>query len=190
MWLKAFARLGCAVTGVDGPHVPTAQLAFPADRFVARDLTKPLGIEGSWDLSISLEVAEHLPPDLAESFVADLAALAPLSLFSAAIPLQGGVHHVNEQWPGYWVDLFARHEMVPIDCIRPIVWEDERIEWWYAQNILLFVKDSLAVEYPRLARLHQEGNGRVMPLVHPRLHLESDGVRAAREAGAQRDTAA
>jgi hypothetical protein len=29
-------------------------------------------------------------------------------LFSAAIPFQGGVGHINEQWPDYWVKYFSK----------------------------------------------------------------------------------
>ena len=25
-----------------------------------------------------------------------------------------------------------------LDCLRQRVWDDERVEWWYAQNLLLF----------------------------------------------------
>lgn len=33
------------------------------------------------------------------SFIGELCAAAPVVLFSAAIPHQGGVNHVNKQWP-------------------------------------------------------------------------------------------
>jgi hypothetical protein len=171
---------------VDGPHVDVAQLRIPSDRFVARDLAQPLDIDGSWDLAVSLEVAEHLPPASGEVFVAAIAALAPILLFSAAIPKQGGVHHVNEQWPSYWVSLFANHGMVPIDCIRPIVWDNDEVEWWYAQNVLLFAAESSIAHYPPLDRLHRANDGKILPLVHPRLHLESEADRAEREAGLTR----
>ena len=56
--------------------------------------------------SISLEVAEHLSPGRAESFISDLCQAAPVVLFGAAIPGQGGVGHLNEQWQSYWANLF------------------------------------------------------------------------------------
>ncbi|RMD82912.1 MAG: methyltransferase domain-containing protein, partial [Lentisphaerae bacterium] len=40
----------------------------------------------SFDLVVSLEVAEHLPPERADSFVADLCARSGYVLFSAAVP--------------------------------------------------------------------------------------------------------
>ncbi|MDP6884692.1 MAG: hypothetical protein QF830_11185, partial [Rhodospirillales bacterium] len=50
---------------------------------------------GCDECRFSLEVAEHLPPDAAETFVATLVAHGRLVLFSAAPPGQGGLNHVN-----------------------------------------------------------------------------------------------
>jgi hypothetical protein len=94
-----------------------------------------------YDLAISLEVAEHLPPTAAAGFVSLLADLSDFVLFSAAVPGQGGVGHVNEQWPDYWISLFAGHGYSCLDVIRKRIWDDESIPLWYRQNILLFVRD-------------------------------------------------
>jgi hypothetical protein len=51
---------------------------------------------------VSLEVAEHLQPKRSASFVADLVALAPAVLFSAAIPGQPGTDHINPRWQDEW----------------------------------------------------------------------------------------
>jgi SAM-dependent methyltransferase len=96
------------------------------------------------DLAISLEVAEHLTPARAASFIADLVALAPAILFSAAIPGQGGVGHLNEQWQSYWADLFAAHGYQPHDLLRPQIWTDEAIPAWYRQNAILYLDAATA----------------------------------------------
>ncbi len=140
VWLRALAALtGCAVTGVDGSGVPEAELVIPADRFVARDLVRPLDLDGRFDLALSLEVAEHLPASRADGLVADLVGLAPAVLFSAAVPGQGGVHHVNEQWPSYWIERFAACGYQAWDGVRPVVWDDPEVAFYYAQNAFLFV---------------------------------------------------
>jgi hypothetical protein len=46
---------------------------------------------------MSLEVAEHLKPDRAGSFVADLCSASDVVLFSSALPGQDGDGHQNEQ---------------------------------------------------------------------------------------------
>src|SRR5271165_3642324 len=92
-----------------------------------------LGMERQFDLAISLEVAEHLDSKYASSFVAALLKSSPVVCFSAAIPFQDGVNHVNEQWPDYWARLFASHDYLAIDCIREKIWDNEKVELWYAQ---------------------------------------------------------
>jgi hypothetical protein len=88
---------------------------------------------------LSLEVAEHLPPERAQSFVADLVALAPAVLFGAAIPGQGGVNHLNEQWQSYWAAHFASHGYASFDVVRPAIWNDAAIPAWYRQNAVLYL---------------------------------------------------
>jgi SAM-dependent methyltransferase len=61
---------------------------------------------GTFDVAVSMEVAEHLPATCAEPFVELLTSLAPVVVFTAATPGQGGVDHVNLQPHLYWIDLF------------------------------------------------------------------------------------
>ncbi len=138
-WLSEFERQGVAdYLGVDGDYVPRHQLKIPADRFLPIDLETATDLGSRFDLACSLEVAEHLPAGRAASFVALLVKAAPVILFSAAIPCQGGTHHVNEQWQSYWAKLFAEHGYIALDCVRPAIFGDGRVEWWYGQNIIVY----------------------------------------------------
>ena len=111
-------------------------------------------------MSISLEVAEHLPDEAADAFVGNLVNAAEVVLFSAAIPGQKGVHHINEQPSYYWREKFNNYEYVEIDFIRPLIWGDARLPWWRRQNTTLFVHrgyleknqkaKALAARYPEL----------------------------------------
>jgi SAM-dependent methyltransferase len=140
-WLGQIRNLGITdVVGIDGDWVNTSALKIPAEQFQRFDLRKPVALARTFDLAISVETAEHLPPERGESFIADLVALAPIVLFSAAVPGQGGVDHINEQWPDYWEKLFNRHNYVALDVLRLKFWNDPKIEIWYRQNILLFVR--------------------------------------------------
>jgi hypothetical protein len=167
-WAAECRRLGVGeVVAVDGAYVAVNDLVIPGDAFLARDLSRPLRLERKFDLAISLEVGHYLPESRARGFVADLCALAPLVLFSAAIPHQGGIGHVNEQWPGWWAERFADCGYTPVDCVRDAVWDDPRVGTWYAQNILLFVTAS--AQGPALAR--HPGFGRCPARVHPTVYL-------------------
>jgi SAM-dependent methyltransferase len=165
-WLHVFERNGVSrILGVDGPHVSRADLEIPPEAFVSHDLRTPIDIEASFDLAISLEVGEHLDAALAPKLVASLAARAPAVLFSAAIPYQGGAGHVNEQWPSYWRNLFATHGYEPVDEIRPRVWSDARVAFWYAQNTILYVDPR---RHPHL--VGPAADATAFDLVHPALH--------------------
>jgi SAM-dependent methyltransferase len=172
-WLGIFRKLGVEeILGIDGEYVDRNILQIPQDRFQAADLTKPFGLKRVFDLAISLEVAEHLPPESAAAFVASLCSLAPAVLFSAAIPLQGGNHHINEQWPDKWAALFREHGYVAVDFIRKRVWQNEAVEWWYAQNTLLFAKANLLENNAALKAEFDETNPTQLCMVHPRNYLE------------------
>lgn len=175
-WLSVFSKCGVShITGLDGPHISAADLEIPRDAFVAHDLTRPFDLGRRFDLAVSLEVAEHLPIGGASEFVASLVAHAPAVLFSAAIPFQGGAGHVNERWPSYWADLFAGHSFVPFDVVRPVIWSDAHVAFWYAQNTMLYIeKDHASVQglSDDAARA-----ARPLDLVHPTLHERDHSPR-------------
>lgn len=138
-WAKAFADVGgCEVLGIDGPGGGGAL----DGQFVSWDLRYSFATAVSRaDLAVALEVAEHLPERRAESFIDDLCTVAPVVLFSAAIPGQGGTGHINEQWPDYWTAMFARRGYAVSGALRWLIWSDDRVENWYRQNLLVAARD-------------------------------------------------
>ena len=185
-WLAAFQKSGVDdIWGIDGDYVDASILQIPRSRFQGADLSKPLVLNRTFDLAISLEVAEHLPPDCAARFVDSLTRLAPVVLFSAAIPFQGGNHHVNEQWPDFWAALFEAHKYLAIDCIRKRIWENEAVEWWYAQNTLLFVRADALESHPALQAEQARTDPAQLRLVHPGQFLHSEALHRYELTGAQ-----
>lgn len=150
-WLSVFQSHGVErLLGLDGSYVDPRKLFIPSECFLSADLAKPFTIPGRFDLAVCLEVGEHLPHKSAGSLVSSLTDAAQAVLFSAAVPGQGGTHHINEQWPGYWKSLFARRGYTYLDVIRPRIWDNRQIEWWYRQNLFLFVSDAAIGRLPRL----------------------------------------
>lgn len=169
-WLSVFREKGIVdVLGFDGEWVDKKALHIPQEFFVTADLKKPLQVDRQFDLAISLEVAEHLPESVAKQFVASICKASSAVLFSAAIPLQGGSYHVNEQWPEYWAKFFKDHGFVAVDCIRKKIWNNNEVGWWYCQNCVLFVNTELFEKYPALKSEYERTNGELLSLVHPRL---------------------
>lgn len=139
-WLNVLMELGVKdILGIEGDWVDRSLLVVPEDCFLHYDLRDRLELGRRYDLAISLEVAEHIPVQSAETFINSITRLSNRILFSAAIPYQGGKRHENEQWPEYWESLFIERGFRVIDCVRRQIWHDEMIPFWYRQNALLFV---------------------------------------------------
>jgi len=180
-WLLSFLKSRnrqIDILGIDGPWVDSNLLAIPKDNFLAVDLSLEMPrIDKRYDLAISLEVAEHLPPEKAEEFVSFLTRLSDFVLFSAAIPFQGGTNHFNEQWQGYWASLFKQKNYVPVDFIRPVLWNDEKIPFHYRQNTILYSKQVRVKEIKLPSLL----DGQMLSLSHPEYYTKHThpGVKRA-----------
>jgi SAM-dependent methyltransferase len=175
-WLRAFKEI-CKVDdvrGVDGDYVKKENLKIPDDKFISYDLTKFYDAGRSFDLSMSLEVGEHLPDTAADDFVKTLVKAARKVVFSAAIPGQGGTFHINEQYPEYWAEKFAKYDYVAVDYFRKKIWNNPKIEWWYRQNIFIFIhKDELPL-YPQLQDAFQKTDPQFITRLHPEILVGKD----------------
>jgi hypothetical protein len=171
-WLSVCADAGIAdLQGVDGDYVDRRALLVAPGAFHPHDLRTPLDLGRGFDLAMSLEVGEHLPTATSETLVETLIRHAPVVLFSAAIPYQGGNKHINEQWQEYWARLFEARDYLAIDCVRKRVWQNENIEYWYIQNALLYARRDYVESHPALKREYELTDPAQLSLVHPRLFV-------------------
>jgi len=171
-WLSIFQEHGVSdILGVDGEYVRLEWLQIDQKYFVPHDLSLPLRIGREFDLVLCLEVAEHLSNEGASAFVQSLTLLSPIVLFSAAVPQQGGVSHVNEQWPDYWAALFKDFGYEMVDCLRHRIWRNDQVQWWYAQNAFLFVRSDILSNMPTLQAERELCKIIPMRLVHPKMYL-------------------
>jgi len=169
-WLSVLKEIGVGeIQGIDGPWVKQDLLKISREDFRRVSFEEEVSLERTYDLAISLEVAEHLSGESASRFVKSLVSASDFVLFSGAIPFQGGKGHINEQWPDYWVDLFNTFGYVPLDFIRRIIWDDPQIPPWYRQNILLFVKNEKK-EYLKIPELGLFDNRFPISVVHPEMY--------------------
>lgn len=95
-----------------------------------------------FNVALSMEVAEHLPPRSAAGYVELLCSSAPVIVFTAASPGQGGTDHLNEQPMEYWMELFKRHSFYP-DVHLADSWRHEwkgsrKVVGWYIDNLMIF----------------------------------------------------
>ena len=169
-WAREYLDQGIEVLGLDGDEVGSCQLLIPEDRFRRQDLAKPFQLDRQFDVVNCLEVAEHLHLDRAQGFVNDICKISDLIVFSAAVPGQGGTHHVNEQWPSYWIQKFEANGFRPLDCVRHQIWANNRVAWWYIQNLFIYIRNTRMGDFPDV-----QSETRSMPtdLVHPRAYVRA-----------------
>jgi SAM-dependent methyltransferase len=99
---------------------------------------------GTFDVAISMEVGQQLPPDAAERYIDVLAALSSSIVFSSAVPGQGDRAPQNEQPHEYWVDLFAARRFGFDDDLTSAwrrTWAAAPVAPWFAANVLVFRRE-------------------------------------------------
>lgn len=112
-YVIAFTRRGCAARGVEwAPHARERAITKGA-AVTAFDLNEP-DIEpvAVVDLVVSIEVGEHIAPDLASTFVRFCTRRSNTIFLTSAHPGQRGQGHVNEQPQSYWIELFRNEGYV------------------------------------------------------------------------------
>lgn len=169
-WAAVFLARGLAdVLTIDGPWVPPAARAVPPERFLEHDLRAPLQLDRTFDLALCLEAAEHLPASVAPQLVRALTGAAPVVVFSAALPGQGGEGHVNEQPASYWASLFAAEGYACFADLRRRLWSAADVEVWYRQNLLCFVQGSVAERWRPVLGAPLEPSDGGLDVAHPEL---------------------
>ena len=108
------------------------------------DLDKEIPEVARFDLAISIEVAEHLSEDQGKQLIKRLCETSDTILFSAAIPGQGGIGHINEQWHEYWHDIFISYGYNCFDILRSKLLTRPNIPWWIRQNVFVYQKKELS----------------------------------------------
>ncbi len=165
-WLHEFQLHGISrLLGIDRANIPPRLLQIDVSQFRQIDLCRPLPPLGRFDLALSLEVGDCLPGDVAQQFVAGLTGLSDVVVFSAAAPGQSKQQTLHERWPSYWRGLFADCRFTCFDILRERLWYDQRVDWWYSQNMLVFVSE---FRKDLLNGLPATRRAAMLDIVHPR----------------------
>lgn len=150
-------KLGYMCTNID-----MSQASIHGVLTINLDLTKPISLNKKFDLVTSFETAEHLDRKYADIFIDNLVRHSDLILFSAAIPFQGGTHHVNEQPAKYWAEKFKKRGYLPVD-IRYLFWDRDT-----NHNMLFYVKKGKLSDYPKLKKIYLNSDRRILDIIHPK----------------------
>ena len=170
-FLSVFLKNGINdVLGIDGDWVDRRKLYIDPKYFREADLEQAITLERNFDIALCLEVVEHLQPEAAEQIVDTLCAASKLIVFSAAIPGQGGINHLNEQPFEYWQTKFKTRGYYFFDLFRDRYWNSKEVDWWYCQNMFLVAHESVDLP-PEVSIRKIEGPAKVY--VHPIMFKET-----------------
>lgn len=150
-WVAKWLQTGIPdVHGIDG-ITDGSQLVIDQQHFTSADISKRFDMGRTFDLVTCLEVAEHINPDESATLMDNITRHAGrFVLFSAAVPGQGGEHHINERSYDYWRSRFEAWGFSTYDYVRPPFAYDPHIAFWYRYNILLYVRHEFAGDLPEV----------------------------------------
>lgn len=132
---------GVSVLGIEGTEW-TFSHRISEEEFIFSDLSDTdFRVEGIHDLSICLEVLEHLPEQSALNVARQICgATSKAILFSAGQPDQPGSNHINLHPAEYWVEVFRGHGWY-IDEVATLGARFLSTLHWFRKNIFVFRKE-------------------------------------------------
>lgn len=144
-YLKKFKekQTGMNLFGIEG--APKAVENALLDCVRQGDLREKISIDGSYEVVMCIEVAEHIHPIYADNLVSTITSGSKSGgriIFTAAPPGQYGTHHINLQERGYWVERFENRgaNYLPEESESLTARLDGQIQekTWPVENIMVF----------------------------------------------------
>jgi SAM-dependent methyltransferase len=139
--LAQFHQNGMETRGLEYSDAGIARCRERGIQVEKFDLETDAVIAGSWDVTVSFEVAEHLPELMADNYVRVISRFSPVVIMSAATVGQGGKDHVNEQPHEYWIEKMQRqgfdYDGQTSEQVRA-EWAEKGVAPWYVNNTMIF----------------------------------------------------
>lgn len=139
--LAQLKRHGLEVKGLEYSDAGIAHCREKGVQVEKLDLETEEVVQGSSDVTVSFEVAEHLPESLADNYVGVISQFSPVVIMSAATVGQGGLDHVNEQSREYWIEKMQRRGFDYDEQTSRQVraeWAGMGVASWYVNNTMIF----------------------------------------------------
>jgi SAM-dependent methyltransferase len=144
-WTLEFEKRGLKdFMAVDHPKTPIEKLMFlNKQNFCPIDLEKHLPNTQKFDFGICIEVLEHFNEKRAKRILDFITDSTDLVLFSAAVPNQKGVGHINEQRHTYWHKIFESKGFNFYDGFKPGLYKfQNQIKFFHLQNLFIYYRNS------------------------------------------------
>ena len=119
-----------------------SQFINPKVHFIKHDLTKPLKFEKRFDVSLCLEVIEHLDEKYEDEICKTLVgSTRHFLIVSIAQPDQIIPEHVNLKPLEYWIKKFSSLGLIYRHDYRALlnnIWHDNDVKSYFTHNVLVF----------------------------------------------------
>ena len=143
IYLQAFADKGVEILGIDASSSALNNFRPDKSKIIIKDITQPVNLGKKFSGAICFEVAEHIPKKFSKNLIENICRASDLIIFSAAPKGQGGIGHINEQRPEFWIELFnqagLKYLKAETNELKDYLKNNQAI-FWLTNNILIFSK--------------------------------------------------
>ncbi len=137
---KAFQENGSnEITIIDHPKLDVSKCVVKDNyTFTPCDLDIAIPVVQKVDLLICTEVLEHIGYNRSLKVLDYIVSCSDIILFSAAIPRQGGLGHINEQRHNFWISEFRKRGFQNFDLFKLDLINNTEVLYWLRQNLFIF----------------------------------------------------
>lgn len=153
LYLEPFQKQGCTVQGFDIEAYPNTKVPIKQIDITAVDT-----LDFPADLTLCLEVLEHIPEEKADAALKSLTSTSDKIIFSAAQPGQGGVGHINCQPKSYWLEKFSKLGFSLREDETAHILDQLKgrpgIMGWLFNNLMVFQRSKTVSAFKKRMRFH------------------------------------
>ncbi len=174
-WSKALLDIGFKdICLVDHPSMKREDLLYQdSDSFKGVDLESLLPEPKQYDCILCIEVLEHFHENRALEILDFICKNTNLVLFSAAIPGQNGVGHINCQRHSYWHQQFKSKGFDFYDGFKSELLKNDQIQYWIRQNLFFYYRPEKVTNFEDLPNITSPA----FELVHTSILNRKTGIR-------------
>lgn len=141
VYLKEFEKKGIKILGIDGSIYAKNNSVINKEKIIIKDFRKEINLNKKFDMAICFEVAEHMEKKFSNMLVKNITKCMDIIIFTAAKIGQGGMDHINEQTPEFWMNIFNkngfRFEKKISEEMKKRM-KEKNVVWWIPENLMVF----------------------------------------------------